>query len=401
MKKIIYILLTAVLALSFMGCPTVNSDLGAQLDITGFYLKGEADNWGEGYPLVKQDDGTWTANFVAPGEAMEFKVATADWATAYPLDKDGACVVFALGEEAEFFAGDSGLSNPSITGLTTGKNYTMVVTPGEKSIFIKVIEGEGGAAAPAKPLPYYLDGLYLVGAVFAANDGENAWNFGPENLIYGASVDSETGIVTYTKDIKAIAASGEMGINDADWENKQPGVGVTIAAGEDYKVLDGTDAGNFAVSGLEEGAAYRVYIQTTPEGQISVKIEQIVEVTYTFEVTGLSEGDLAWLNGSVWGSDWPCGWPLEDWGKPKDGLEAPTADETGVAVFGDEWDFTTVAKPGETLTYQVKVVASKDNWETTFVDNDNISFNVENIEAGTYLISVSATDNTVTVTKQN
>ena len=191
-----------------------------------------------------------------------------------------------------------------------------------------------------------------------------------------------------------------MGINDAAWENKQLGVGVTIAAGEDYKVLDGTDAGNFNVSGLEEGSAYRVYIQTTPEGQISVKIEQIVEVTYTFEVTGLSEGALAWLNGSVWGSNWPCGWPLADWGTPKDGLEAPTANESGVATFGDEWDFKTVAKPGETLTYQVKVVASNDEWESTFVDNDNISFNVENIEAGTYLISVSATDNTVTVTKK-
>ena len=32
--------------------------------------------------------------------------------------------------------------------------------------------------------------------------------------------------------VLAIAASGELGINDSSWNNKQLGVGVTIAAGE-------------------------------------------------------------------------------------------------------------------------------------------------------------------------
>ncbi len=153
MKKIIYTLLVAVLALSFMGCPTVNSDLNPQLDLTGLFLKGEADGWGDGFPLVKQADGTWTANFVAPAAEMQFKVATADWATAYPLDKDGACGVIALGDEAEFFAGDSGFDNPKVTGLSSGNNYVMVVTPLSTSIMIKVIEGEasGPVSTAAEP----------------------------------------------------------------------------------------------------------------------------------------------------------------------------------------------------------------------------------------------------------
>ena len=146
MKKIIYTLLVAVLALSFMGCPTVNSDLNPQLDLTGLYLKGEADGWGDGFPLEKQEDGTWTVKFVAPAAEMQFKVATADWATAYPLDKDGACVEMAFGEEAEFFAGDSGFSNPKITGLASGNNYVLVVTPLSTSILITVIEGENSGA---------------------------------------------------------------------------------------------------------------------------------------------------------------------------------------------------------------------------------------------------------------
>ena len=145
MKKIIYILLTAVLALSFMGCPTVNSDLNPQLDLAGLYLKGEADSWGAGFPLEKQADGTWTAKFVAPAAEMQFKVATADWATAYPLNAEGACGEIALGEEGEFFAGDSGFSNPKVTGLVKDAEYTMVVTPLASSILIKVV---GDAVTP-------------------------------------------------------------------------------------------------------------------------------------------------------------------------------------------------------------------------------------------------------------
>lgn len=153
MKKIIYILLTAVLALSFMGCPTVNSDLNPQLDLAGLYLKGEADSWGAGFPLEEQADGTWTAKFVAPAAEMQFKVATADWATAYPLNAEGACGEIALGEEGEFFAGDSGFSNPKVTGLSSGNNYIMVVTPLSASIMIKVIEGENSGATSSAAEP--------------------------------------------------------------------------------------------------------------------------------------------------------------------------------------------------------------------------------------------------------
>ena len=153
MKKIIYTLLVALMALSFMGCPTVNSDLNPQLDLTGLFLKGEADGWGDGIPLEKQEDGTYTAKFVAPAAEMQFKVATADWATAYPLDKDGNCVVFAFGEEAEFFAGDSGLSNPKVTGLSSGNNYVMVVTPLSTSVMIKIIEGENSGATSTAAEP--------------------------------------------------------------------------------------------------------------------------------------------------------------------------------------------------------------------------------------------------------
>ena len=153
MKKIIYTLLVAILALSFMGCPTVNSDLNPQLDLTGLYLKGSFDGFGAGVPLEKQENGTWTAEFTATGTEVDFKIATADWATAYPLDKSNQVVTIAVEEEAELFAGDSGMDNDKITGLSTGDSYVVEVTPLSSSILVKFVKGEssGPVSTAAEP----------------------------------------------------------------------------------------------------------------------------------------------------------------------------------------------------------------------------------------------------------
>ena len=58
MKKIIYTLLVAVLALSFMGCPTVYEDLKPQVDLSSFYLRGNMNNWCDD----ALSDGALTAN---------------------------------------------------------------------------------------------------------------------------------------------------------------------------------------------------------------------------------------------------------------------------------------------------------------------------------------------------
>lgn len=146
-----------------------------------------------------------------------------------------------------------------------------------------------GGAVQADPTPYYFDGLYLVGGVFKLEGKDNAYAFDTTNLLWGATTDKKTGVVTYTKDIVATATSGELGINDSSWNNKQKGSGVTIAAGEAAKPLDGTE-GNFKVTGLTIGNPYRVTITTTPEKVVSVGIEEICAYTLKFKVTGLSEG---------------------------------------------------------------------------------------------------------------
>ena len=146
-----------------------------------------------------------------------------------------------------------------ISGLSINSEYRITVKiedPSKKILSCKIEltkEGEKPASTP-----YYFDGLYLVGSCFKIGDMTNLWSFGPANLIYGVSVDKKTGIVTYTKDIVAVATEGEMGINDSSWKNKQKGSGVTIAAEAGYVELNGAEEGNFKVSGLKVGSPYRV-----------------------------------------------------------------------------------------------------------------------------------------------
>ena len=403
MKKIIFAALSVLMMLSLVGCGEHLVDFKV-IDLSGGAVPGDwaiPANWDNTTPFtsIDKDNSTYTFEFtvkddLAAGSDVGFKILTVNgnWNVAgyteFEVTVDGEEVT------ANYKDNCGPAGNAFVKGCEAGKTYKMtVVCNSDSSATVSVVS----MADPVYPVPYYLDGLFLVGAVF-----DGGWDIDASDLIWGASVDTATGIVTYTKDIKATAASGELGINDSAWGNKQLGVGVTITAGEDYKVLDG-EAGNFNVSGLKVGGAYRVYIQTTPEKAVSVKVEEICTLTFKFKITGLTEGMEAWLNGSVWGSGWPCGWPLAAWGTPGNGLEltdAAVADESGVAVFSDKWNMTTVAKPGDSLSYQVKFVASDDSWATTKYDNANIDINIEVEGDATYLITVNAADNTAIVTKE-
>lgn len=290
-----------------------------------------------------------------------------------------------------------------LSGLTANAAYKMTVETSSGVYVISLASTE--VPASADPVPYYFDGLYLVGGCFKIGDMENLFSFGSANLIYGASLDKKTGIVTYKKDIVATAESGEMGINDSSWGNKQNGKGITVNANaDDYTELNGTEGANFKVSGLTVGKAYRVEIKTTPDKDVLIKIYEIASVTFKFEVTGLSEGNLAWIGGNFWGASWDTGWPIKDWNKdPGYGLvvsDNAVADENGVAAFDNKWNVSTVAKPGEKLSYEFKVIATDTDWSgDPSKQTDNLSVDINIDEDATYKISINIEDGEVEVTK--
>ena len=298
----------------------------------------------------------------------------------------------------------AGAGNAFITGCKPSTAYKMTVVCNPDTTATVQVETAGSAApAESAPVPYYLDGMYLVGGVFKIDGKDNAFAFSTENLIWGASTNKKTGVVTYTKDIKAIAASGELGINDSSWNNKQLGVGVTIAAGaEEAVALNGT-AGNFNVTGLTVGKPYRVEISTTPEKVISIKIYEIAEVTLSFKVKGLNEGDSAWINGSIWGDGWPQGWPIKGWNDNDaektagfiSAHPAAVADASGVATFDAKWNKTFISKIGDTKSWECKVVyiadgASWDDKDAVKDSGENLKFDYDVTAGGSYTFVIDA-----------
>ena len=414
MKKLLSFLAVGALALGLIGCSGDLHDAEI-IDLSGYGIRGTMTGWdkADDEPLTKNDDGTYAFSFTATGETDNFAViemGDASWNTAYRLAQPKS-----EGDTANTFDTEKGMEQKvyqgqsadccTIKGLKKGDKVDLLITPDTTFITVKVTITAGASAVPADPVPYYFDGLYLVGSCFKIGDMTNLWSFGSANLIYGASVDKKTGIVTYKKDIVATAESGEMGINDSSWGNKQNGKGITVNANaDDYTELNGTEGGNFNVSGLTVGKAYRAEIKTTPDKDVLIKIYEIASVTFKFEVTGLSEGELAWIGGQFWGASWDNGWPIEAWQKPVGcGLSVSdngVADENGVAAFNDKWNVSTVAKPGEKLSYNFKVIATGTDWSgDPSKQTGDLTVDINIDEDATYKISINIEDEEIKVTK--
>ena len=49
-----------------------------------YYLRGSMNGWGDGNPMTKNADGTWTVTIALEAGEYEYKAVVADWATSYP-----------------------------------------------------------------------------------------------------------------------------------------------------------------------------------------------------------------------------------------------------------------------------------------------------------------------------
>ena len=410
MKKILSFLAAGVLAFGLIGCSGDLHDLET-LDFSKGGIPGVMNGWDNTTTWTSADasTGTYTYEFKATGTSISWKaIAEAgNWnsgafggeGTDLDVPADGTEVALIYDNKT------GGGKNCKSDGLEENATYKITLTIEGADAKAK-LEKIGGATAI---VPYYFDGMYLCGSVFGIKEGSTAWDFSTENLIYGAKTDSQTGVVTYTKDITATAASGELGINDINWKNKQLGSGITITAdAEEATDLDGEE-GNFKVENLTVGSPYRVEITTTPEKVVSVKIYEIASVTLKFVVTGLTEGDSAWINGSMWGSDWPQKWPIVAWNSNDESVTeeainahpAAVADASGVATFDSSWDTSFVSKIGDTKSYSCKVVciAEGGDWDedgAVTAPEENISFDW-NVEGGDHVVTIDATTWKVTV----
>lgn len=102
------------------------------------------------------------------------------------------------------------------------------------------------------------------------------------------------------------------------------------------------------------------------ETDAEIAVEKI-NVTFTFVVTGLLEGDVLFINGNAWNWD---EWPFASWGNAEKAAIAvgktnrfATADETGTATFGP---YTIEMNKDVETSQEVKVVQVSGEDETSY-----------------------------------
>ncbi len=401
MKKILSFVVAGALALGLIGCSgNLHDVVPSRIDLSGGGTPGAFNSWTNTTPWTTADkaSGVYTYEFTATTESAEWKVITTrgDWNSG-AYGGEGTELELKVGDKATLVYDNKtgGGKNVRITGLTKNMKYKITVTATELATVEAKVEVAG-----LPPVPYYFDGLYLVGDVFAANAGTTTWDFGAKNLISGAVTDANTGVVTYSMDIRATAVTGVMGINDSEWHNKQLGAGVTVNADDKFVKLNGTE-GNFAVSGLTAGKPYRVTIQAYPDKSVSVRITEICEYTLNFKLVGATNSTEYFISGTPW--NWEGGWPVLAWGgKTPTEMKAnaelakrfASANAAGTADFATEVKF--VGKPGDTATWEVKVVSCTADGGDPAYNGDNAKFDVP-VSAKTFIATWNVGDGTVSV----
>ena len=380
MKKIIYTLLVAVLAFSFMGCPSVYEDLKFEEKVpTPAYIQGAMTPADTAVAMeVNGDVATYTFKYSAkdhsgwesePG-TVNFKVCPeiAGGRLNWPLAWSNAKLTV-NGEAVEVTEQNTG--NISCSGLLDGEEYTIKVTAGAKSVKIEVTGKKGEIVLPT---PYYLDGLYLVGCGCAGDHFE----FNTDKLLWNPTLTKATGELVYTTEFiynNSMPHGGWDHTNDGnvaiklstmDWKTSWGKT--TIEAGKDYVELEKSGDNSF-VKGLTDGTKYKLYVKTTPDGKVFAKVVSLYSKTITVNVTGLPDsanGAVMYLTGDYFGN----------WAEPGDGnasIKGTVADGTVSFSF----PYYTEGKPEFELTIEGKAASA--GWarpEIAGSDGGNAKFTV-------------------------
>lgn len=302
MKKLIISAITAAaLLFGFASCSGDLHDAEKRIiDLSAGGAPGDFDepaNWSEKEPWTTSDvkTGTYTLSFKTkdeiPADGVGFKINSqlawnVDGYTEFTVAADGDAAT------AKFMAGSAmaGAGNAFITGCKPSTAYKMtVVCNPDTTATVKVETADSAESAPA---PYYLDG-------YAVRSLDLSWNVTGNNLLYNPTEDKATGNLTYKLDFIASASSQQLAIARKDWAEGrwECSEAKSFAVGAEPIFLESGKEQHPTVTGLTVGNPYRIYVYTTPEKKVSMKVVGLtnVEVTPTISVTGLPEA----LNGST------------------------------------------------------------------------------------------------------
>ena len=252
MKKIIYTLLVAVLALSFMGCPTTYDDVEYdQFVPTVQYIMGDM----AGTPAAMKVNGlvatytfTYDETMTAWGGSaglINFKVAAVADAAGLDWPNAWSDAALTINGDPVFTESKNG-GNNSCMGLVVGEEYTITVTSGTTGVTMaitgKAEEATGPAADNTWPPVAVATGCYAVKVTgLSLADGDSVWN---SNISWGGAKGSWAGYdkVAGTSGIKVNVKDGAA-IMYISYDYAADGWAVEQAAeGTNFKLATGDGA---------------------------------------------------------------------------------------------------------------------------------------------------------------
>ena len=378
MKKLLSVFAAAAILFSFASCSgDLHDDVYKVIDLSGGAVPGDwasPANWDNTTPWTTVDkaSNTYTFDFETKADLdgdVGFKIVTVsgewnvDGYTEFEVPVDGSVTA-----EMKTGAAMGGAGNAFVTGCKAGGKYTMtVVSNPDTTITVSVVASEGGAApvVPADPVPFYLDGFYISGNM-------NEWAGSMDTLLWSPTLDKDTGILTYKYDFAATQEAHEFGIrnNTGDWKVKYVDGEFAFGTDSDFVAVVKHDDGkgtNNKITGLTKDSNYRIYVQTTPEKEVSFKVVVLNKATINVNVTGLPDeanGKVMYLTGDYFG-----------WNAPGDGnssIKGTVAD--GAVSYSFDYIYE-----GTTFELQVQGKAGSKGWtkpEISGPDGENASFTV-------------------------
>ena len=296
MKKLIISAITAAaLLFGFAGCSgDLHDDEKRPIDLSGgYYLVGSMNGWKNASAAdviafeKTETAGSYNVPFSADAKevAFAFIPTPGKWDGQIGGDK---MVGGTLPANAKFEAKDNGNGgqNGTISGLEAKGKYKLTVTALDNGT-LKI-----DCSSNVPPTPYYLDG-------YAVRSLDSGWNVTADNLLYNPLLNEGKGILTYKLDFVAKNASQQLAIARKDWTEGrwECSEAKSFAVGAEPIFLESGKEQHPTVTGLTVGNPYRIYVYTTPEQKVSMKVVGLtnVEVTPTVSVTGLPEA----LNGTT------------------------------------------------------------------------------------------------------
>lgn len=305
----------AMTATALTGCVDSYPDNEPVGELGEIYLRGTMTDWNadDSSKLVAgEQTGFYSVNWQARGESESFKFADDAWGTQYCQHSGNATYTSNVAGVTIGTTDDgNGGENDTVSGLTTGSWYKFDVIAGPTSISVTVNEGtEDNSKSVVVPLPYYLDGYYVLGSEDIG--GTTDWQASVNTLLFGADLDKESGKLTYSYTFVAGAEEIEFGIGTKRWGSCYNN-GSVFAYGTDTeaKVLAAGNKGNNKLTGLTVGDTYILKVYTTPEKQVSFSLTIPLQLTIEFEVSGFggdAEGMTALIAGDFCGWGWTSAW---------------------------------------------------------------------------------------------